>query len=311
MTALVAVAAYIPEKRVPIEDLADELGLSPIQIRIFRRHHKLSEVSRDPEGSLLDLLRGAVAELDALRGRELQVRYVIHARSFPVVVPYPFNPVDELCRERGLDNAVAFSVGQHACASGLVAIDVAGRLLAADADADPDALALVLAGEKAFTTEARIVPETSFFGEGASACLVRASGERDRLLAYTADLRGEFDGDSEELARVYQEQYTDSLAAAILAAVDRAGLRMEEISLILPHNVNRMAWQRACRALAFPIAQVVLDNVPTYGHVFCADAFINYRTAQRQGLLRPGEYYVMAAAGAGRGATFSAMVFQH
>jgi 3-oxoacyl-[acyl-carrier-protein] synthase-3 len=47
------------------------------------------------------------------------------------------------------------------------------------------------------------------------------------------------------------------------------------------------------------------------GHVFCADAFLNYRTAAERGLLRPGERYVVAAAGAGRGATFSAMVFEH
>jgi len=309
MTALVAVATYIPEGRLPIEDLAEPLDLTPMQMKIFRRHHKLAEVSRDPGGSLLDLLRGAVANLDALEGREQQVRYVIHARSFPVVVPYPVNPVHELCRERGLDRAVAFSVGEHACASGLIAIDVAGRLLAADPD--PDALALVLAGEKAFTAEAQMVPETSFFGEGASACLVRAGAGPDRLLSYSADQHGEFDGDSDSLARAYQEQYTDLLAEAVLAAVARAGLEMDQISLILPHNVNRMAWQRACRRLAFPIDQVVLENVAAYGHVFCADHFINYQTAQRRGQLRPGDRYVLAAAGAGRGAVFSAMVFEH
>jgi 3-oxoacyl-[acyl-carrier-protein] synthase-3 len=56
---------------------------------------------------------------------------------------------------------------------------------------------------------------------------------------------------------------------------------------------------------------VVLDNVATYGHVFCADTFINYQSARRRDLLQPGEFYVMAAAGQGRGATFSAMVVQH
>jgi 3-oxoacyl-[acyl-carrier-protein] synthase III len=309
MTALVAVAGYVPEGRVPIEDLAEPHGLTPMQIKIFRRHHKLAEVSRDPDGSLLDLLRGALTGLLELRGREDQVRYVIHARSFPVVVPFPLDPVRELCEEFGLHRAVTFGIGQHACASGLVAIEVAGRLLAGDPD--PEALALVLAGEKAFTAESQLVPETSFFGEGASACLIRADGERDRLLSYAADQRGEFDGDSADLAKSYQEQYTDLLADAVLAAVDQAGLRMDEISLILPHNVNRMAWQRACRRLAFPIDQVVLEHVPEYGHVFCADHFINYRTAQRRGLLKPGDRYVLAAAGAGRGAVFSAMVFEH
>jgi 3-oxoacyl-[acyl-carrier-protein] synthase-3 len=311
VTALAAVGAYLPSKRVPIEDLADRFGLTPMQIKVFRRYHKLAEVRVDPGGGLLDLLRGALDDLAYLRGREQRVRYVVHARAFPVVVPYPMDPLRELRAEYGLEHASTFAVGHHTCASGLLAIDVAGRLLAADADTHPDALALILAGEKAFTGETQLVPETSFFGEGASACLVRASGRRDRLLAYAVDLRGEYDGDGEELASAFQRDYASSLAAAVLAAVDRSGLRMDQISLILPHNVNVIAWQRVCRRLAFPVARVVLDNVPTYGHVFCADPFINYRTARERGLLRPGEYYVMAAAGAGRGATFAAMIFQH
>ena len=44
MTALEAVAVYLPEQRIPIEDLADRLGLSPMQVKVFRRYHKLGEV---------------------------------------------------------------------------------------------------------------------------------------------------------------------------------------------------------------------------------------------------------------------------
>lgn len=307
MTALAGIGTHLPAGRVPIEDLADRFGLTPMQMRVFRRYHKLGEVARDPDGTLLDLLRAAVDALAELPGNEQRVRYVIHARTFPVVVPFPLDPVRELCRERGLAHATAFSVGHHACASGLLAVDLAGRLLAADGD--PDALALVLTGEKAFTREAQLVPETSFFGEGAAACLVAPDGERDRLLAYAADLRGEFGEDTMEAEMEFQRVYNDSLAEAVLAAVGRAGLTIADIDVILPHNVNVVAWQRVCRKLGFPIAGVVLDHVTADGHVFCADAFLNHETARRRGLLSPGTRYVVAAAGGG--ATFAAMVFQH
>ncbi|WP_333767117.1 3-oxoacyl-[acyl-carrier-protein] synthase III C-terminal domain-containing protein [Streptomyces sp. IBSBF 2435] len=309
MTALMAVAAYLPGDRVPIEEPARRLGLSEMQIKIFRRYHRLGEVARDPRGGLLDLLRGAVALLEPLRGQEHRVRYVLHARTFPTAVPYPLDPVSELCEEFGLGHAAVFAVGHHACASGLLAVDAAGRLLAADGDTD--GLALVLAGEKAFTGEAQLVPETSFFGEGASACLVAASGDRDRLLSYATDLRGEFDTDAHEAALEFQRVYAEALADAIRAAVARAGLTMDEVGLILPHNVNRVAWHQVCRTLGYPRERVLLDNVASTGHVFCADSFINYRTARSRGLLRRGEPYVMAAAGAGRGATFSAMALMH
>jgi len=308
MTALVEVASYLPERRVPIEELADDLGLTPMQVKVFRRYHKLGEVCRDDGATVLDLLRRAVAGLETLPGQEHRVRYVLYARTFPVVVPYPHNPVHELCREAGLAHAQAFTVTHQACASGLLALDIASRLLAAD---EPGALALVLAGEKAFTGETRLVPETSVFGEGASACLVAADGPRDRMLSYTADLHGEFDGDSVDLALRYQQEYTDLLVGAVNGAVAGAGLKLDEIDLILPHNVNVMAWQRACRRLGVPLDRVLLEHVASAGHVFCADAFVNYRTAADRGLLRPGGHYVVAAAGAARGATFSAMVFEH
>lgn len=307
MTALESVATYLPSGRVPIEDLAGQLELTPMQVKLFRRYHRLAEIRREPDGTLLDLLLAAVANLHGLRGREHEIRYVLHARTFPVVVPYPVNPVHALCRILGLDHAVAFAVTHHACATGLLALDVAGRLLATDGDG----LALVLAGEKTFTRDAQLVPETSVFGEGASACLVRHAGPRDRLLAYTAHVRGEFDDELSDDPAAYQREYHSSLADVILAAAAKARTDLGDVRLILPHNVNVVAWQRLCRRIGYPIGQVLLDNVPVSGHVFCADAFLNYQTARERGLLRPGDRYVVAAAGAGRGATFSAMVFEH
>ena len=38
--------------------------------------------------------------------------------------------------------------------------------------------------------------DTTIFGEGAAACLVSASGTRDRLLSYASNVRGEFDSDT-------------------------------------------------------------------------------------------------------------------
>jgi 3-oxoacyl-[acyl-carrier-protein] synthase-3 len=307
MTALVDVSGFVPEQRVSIEDLAGDFGLTPMQVKVFRRYHKIGESRRDPTGDLTGLLRHALTGLAGLPGNEHRVRFVLYARTFPTVVPYPLNPLHELCAEFNLGHAQAYTISHQACASGLAALDVAARLLAAE---DTDALALVLTGEKTFTPEATLVPETSMFGEGSAACLI-GDGDRDRLLSYAAQLRGEFDGDQEEVMFAFQREYPDSLADAVEAAVARAGLTLADVALILPHNVNAIAWQRVCRRIGYPLDQVMLDHVGTYGHVFCADAFLNYRTARQKGLLRLGDRYVIAAAGAGRGATFSAMVLQH
>jgi 3-oxoacyl-[acyl-carrier-protein] synthase III len=314
VTALAEVAAYLPAERVPLEDLAEQLGLTPVQVRVFQRYHGLARICRAPSATLADLLARAVSELVTLPGHERRVRYVIHARGMPVAAPFPHNPLREVCATFGLGHAVAFTVTQQACAAGLLALDLAGRLLAADADTGPGALALVLAGDKTFTRVAQIVPQTSVFAEGAAACLVRAGGGTDRLLAYATRSRGEFDwafGRPHDLALAFQREFPATLAGVIDAAVSQAGCTLDDISLILPHNVNTVSWRQLCRATGFPLARVLLDNVPAAGHSFCADPFINYRTAMLRGLLRRGDRFVIAAAGAGSGATYSAMVFEH
>jgi 3-oxoacyl-[acyl-carrier-protein] synthase-3 len=309
MTSIEAVATYLPEKRIPVAALAGMLGLTDRQVTIFERFYRLTEVRWDVDASLLDLLLAATDRLTELRGREDRVRYVLHARAFPVVVPYPGNPLHDLCRRLGLGHAQAFTVTQQSCATGLLAIDLAGRLLAASDD--PDALALVLAGEKAFTVDSRLLPDTTIFSEGASACLVRHDGPRDRLLAYATQARGDFDGEPSEVAVRFQHEYQACMSGVIDAVLDHAGLRLDEIALILPHNVNLVTWRRLAKRLGVPTERVLLDNMLTAGHVFCVDAFLNYQTARQRGLLRPGERYLVAAAGAGLGATFSAMVFEH
>lgn len=314
MTALEAVSVYLPQTRVPVESLAGPLGLTDMQVKLFRRFHGLREVGRDPGSSPQDLLMKAAAGLGALRGQEHRIRYVLYARTMPVAVPYPVNPLHEVCRELGLGHALAFTVTHQSCASGLLAIDMAGRLLAADAPDGQDGaepLALILSGEKAFTREAQVFADTTVFGEGAAACLVSASGARDRVLAYASSVRGDFDSDTGANDARLQREYRPSLAGVMRRALDEAGVPLGDIRVVLPHNVNLVTWQRMCLLLEFPRERVVLDNIPTSGHVFCADVFANYKTACERGLLQPGDRYLAAAVGAGGGATFAAMVFEH
>jgi 3-oxoacyl-[acyl-carrier-protein] synthase III len=317
VTALEAVSVYLPPLRMPIESLAGSLGLTDMQVKLFRRYHGLREVGRDPDTSLSGLLLKAAAGLHALRGQEHRVRYVLYARAMPVVAPYPVNPLHEVCEELGLSHALAFTVTHQSCAAGLLAVDLAGRLLAGDPEvpagpAGPAGpLALVLAGEKAFTREAQVFADTTVFGEGASACLVSAFGGRDRVLSYVSTVRGDFDSATGENDARLQREYRPLLAGVMLRALDEAGLALEDIRVILPHNVNALTWGRMCTLLGFPRDRVLLDNIPDSGHVFCADLFANYQTACERGLLRPGDRYLAAAVGAGGGATFAAMVFEH
>jgi 3-oxoacyl-[acyl-carrier-protein] synthase-3 len=311
MTALDAVSVYLPTARLSVEELADQLDLPEIQVKLFRRFHGLAEVRYDPSISLTELLLRAARELPGLAEHRQRIKYVLWGRAFPVVAPYPVNPLHEVCRELGLDHALAFTVTQQSCCSALLAIELAGRLLAGDRRAGIDSLALVLTGEKGFTRDARLLPGMSLFSEGASACLISGSGQRDRLLGYACRQRGEFDKAGGGSQDEFQREYRPTLAEVIRTALDAAGVALADIEIILPHNVNAVTWQRICLLLEFPQDRVLLDNVAGNGHVFCTDAFANYQTAVQQGRLQPGDKYLVATVGAGDGASFAAMVFEH
>lgn len=309
-TTLHAVAAYLPPTSFSLEKVGEVLGLTANEVRRYRRFFGLDQVRWDPGAGQGDLLVSAARALPGLAEQTPRIRYVIHARTLEPTAPYSANPLRQACQELGLTGATAFGLSQHACASGLLAVDLAGRMLAADGD--PDALALVLTGEKTYPHVARYMPPATVMGEASAACLVGIDGPHDELIGYTTITDGRFHAvtaRSGELATQFEQAYPHALADLILTALRQAGLSLSDLTMILPHNVNRISWTRLCKLLGLPFDRVMLDNMPVTGHSFCADPFINYAHARDRGQLAAGDHYLMASVGLG--ATFSAMVFRH
>ncbi|WDZ83426.1 3-oxoacyl-[acyl-carrier-protein] synthase III C-terminal domain-containing protein [Micromonospora cathayae] len=309
MTALLDVGCHLPDLAVDVGDVCAAVDADPRLLWTFRRFYGLQSVRRAPDLDLRGMMTAAVASLTALRGNEHRVRYVILARTVTTVAPAGEHPVEDVCVALGLPNAVAFTLTQHACATGLLAVDLAGQLLAGDGD--PDALALVLTGEKVFNPVLEIIPESTVMGESSAACLVSAGGDRDRLLGYATRTLGRYAEQfpPHPLDPSFLKEHNDVLADVIRDACAAAGVGVDDLALILPHNVNRLSWQWTCRILDVPIERVYLDNVPVTGHCFTADPFINYVHARDTDRLRPGDLYLMASVGLG--ATFSAAVLRH
>jgi 3-oxoacyl-[acyl-carrier-protein] synthase-3 len=309
MTSLVAVSSHLPGT-VAVDDLKEPLGLDDQQVRRFTRLYGLNRICQASDQREAELLLAAAGKLEGLAGMEDRIRYVIRAKGLRTTAPYPVSPLREVRDALGLRHAKTFAVADHGCATGLLAIDVAGMLL--EADGDPDALALVLAGDKTLTPFSQWVADVSIMGEATAAVLVGPGGDRDRMLGYAARLHGREDGLIDlvgDLAKEAVRIYQDALAEVVGAALEQAGLTVADIDLVLPHNVNRVSWTVAAKNLGIPNDKIYLGNIEATGHSFCADPFINYQSAAERGLLKPGDHYLMTSAGLGQ--SFAAMVFQH
>ncbi|MFI9812627.1 3-oxoacyl-[acyl-carrier-protein] synthase III C-terminal domain-containing protein [Saccharothrix variisporea] len=308
--AIEAMTAFVPEPVSSIEAVAPRLRLGRAKVKLFRKVHGLDRLHLDPDLSVLDLVTTPAARLVADLADPDRITHVVYAHTIQDVAPAGFDIATALAARLGLHRANAFALTQQNCASGLAAVDVCGELLAA-AD-DPDALALVVTGEKAFSPMAQLIENTTIMGDASAACLVGRSGAGERVLSYHSRTDGRYADGIRLDARLNGQfglEYAARLAETIRAALAQAGLTLADVELVVPHNVNVSSWRKVVELLGTDPATVFLDNVAEYGHCYCSDPFLNYTQLRDRGRLTAGGHYVCTALGLG--ATYAAMVLRH
>jgi 3-oxoacyl-[acyl-carrier-protein] synthase-3 len=305
--AIEAVKGYVPDRSVAIEDVTDRLGINRHQLRVYQRVHGLARLPMDPGLGLVDLLCApARALLDSTGVDPHQIRYLVYAHTAPDVAPAHVSTAQEVRARLGLTGAEAFAVTQQNCASGLAAVDIAGQLLLATGDRE--LRALVVTGEKPSSRIFSVVPNTTLMGEGSAACLVGTAGTGRRIRSYVVRTRGEYAQlyrPPPEVIADFFTSYTRTVAGTLRQAIHDAGLGQEEITMLVPHNVNHSSWRGIIRELDFPADRIFLDNVSRYGHCFGSDPFLNLADMDAEGRLRDDGVYLLAAVGLG--ATYAAM----
>ncbi|GAA4989170.1 3-oxoacyl-[acyl-carrier-protein] synthase III C-terminal domain-containing protein [Kitasatospora paranensis] len=305
MLHLRKVVPFVPEHSTAIADMRDALGVADSEIRLLTRFLGLERIVTAEGLTTLDMLLALGQEALAGADRSL-VRYLIHAHTVQHVAPPALRWMDVLRDKLGLAEAAAFSMSHQGCVIGLSALRAAEALLGTE---PAGSTALILIGEKALSPVMQHIPGTSVLGDATAGVLVALDGPGDVLLSTAHRTLGEFHRArhmSEELAQRYTQAYTPTLASVMVEAVHSAGLEIGEIDLVLPHNVNRYSWTATARRLGLPLERVYLENVPTMGHCFCADPFVNLSTARAENAVRPGETVLMVSAG--QGGTFAAAV---
>jgi 3-oxoacyl-[acyl-carrier-protein] synthase-3 len=88
------------------------------------------------------------------------------------------------------------------------------------------------------------------------------------------------------------------MAEATLSVVHKAGLRLQDIKLIIPHQANIRIIEGASKRLGFPMEKIV-SNVETYGNTSSASIPIALSEKYVQQSLKKGDYVVFVAFGGG------------
>ncbi|MEV6908151.1 ketoacyl-ACP synthase III family protein [Amycolatopsis sp. NPDC051071] len=309
-TTLERVESFVPERSVRIEELGEHLGLRRPELGVFRKFYGLDTLRFDPGMDLFDLLLPAAKRALAALPAGRRIDRLVFAHTTQALAPADVDIAQELVKRLGLVDVEAFALSHQACVSSLGAIDVAAELLRAEGETG--GYALMVTGERAFSPIVQLIPNTAIMADAASACLLTVDGDGDVVHSFVTKTLGQY---AEWLALTPEQNtefgrlYGSRLAEVILEAVAEAGYAFDDIDLVIPHNVNALAWRQTVKALDAPAEKFFLENIPKLSHCFSSDVFLNYTTLRETGRLVDGARYVLVTVGLG--ATFGAMVITH
>lgn len=305
----------IPKKVVTNFDLAKIVDTSDewIRTRTGIRERRVAEEQEYPS------TLGTQAALQALQMaglRPREVEAIIVATSSP---DYPFFPATACLIQDALGarGAAAFDI-MAACTGFIYGLSLAAALIRTGQYNN----AVVIGTE----TLSRIVNWEDrntcvLFGDGAGAFVLQASEEPGGILASVMHS----DGSGAELLyipaggsrRPASEETvakrlhtvrmngrevfrfaTRAMPQAVQEVVDKAGMTLEDITLIIPHQANRRIIEAAARHLKIPIERFVM-NIDRFGNTSTASIPLATYEAVRQARLRPGDRVVFVGFGGG------------
>jgi len=312
--AILGTGAYLPEKVLTNFDLEKMVDTSDEWI-FTRTGIRERRVVSDNQASS-DL--GAEAARRALEDAGLtpdDLSLIVVATITP---DYLFPSTACMVQHKiGASRAGAFDLSA-ACSGFVCGLIMGARLI----EADPSQTVLVV-GAETLTKFTDFTDRTScvLFGDGAGAAVLGASTDGRGLLAseYGADGSG---GDFMKLPAggsvlpASQETVRQRLhymkirgretfkfavvkmAELVESSLRRCGLSMDEVALIVPHQVNIRILQAAAERLGVGMDKIYC-NIDRYGNTSAASVAIALDEAARTGRLRRGDIVVLVAFGGG------------
>jgi 3-oxoacyl-[acyl-carrier-protein] synthase-3 len=165
-------------------------------------------------------------------------------------------------------------------------------------------------GAGAFVLEARTTPGGVLSGvlrsdgSGASLLAVPAGGSRMPASIDTVEHnQHKIQMNGREVFRFA----TRVMASATREVIADAGLALNDIELVVPHQANLRIIEAAARGLHLPMERFMV-NIERYGNTSSASIPIAMCEAVQQGRVRPGDHVVLV--GFGAGLTWGALVLQ-
>ena len=181
-------------------------------------------------------------------------------------------PGPSLQAELGVPNASVIGIAQLACNTFQATIRVARALLLAE---PIRASCLMRRRGPLLAACARREIVYNLMSDGACAAVISRGCSTNRILATRQITRGAY-WDSSISHDQLIAAYFPLARRAILEAVTAAALTIDDIDLLIPHNINIKSWEILSQVLGIPMQRIYTANISSIGHVVASDNVINY-----------------------------------
>lgn len=303
--------SYLPENTLVLERDYSRLGITQHEARVFSQMYELPNCPVEEGDELQMLLKTCESLLETDHQSRQQIGVLIYAHTGAISGVWGQSIPTQLVRALGLTRALPLGTCSNNCVAIFSALDMARQHLQG---AMPGSKALILVGEIADNIELRVVANVAIVGDGAAAGLFSLAGNGPQMLAHAIHTwpgyaHGIWLPTSSERYKDFELHYQSRLKAVIDEVLAQARMTLDQITWIIPHNVNIWMWRRAAAYLAFPLDKIYLKNISRTAHCLGADMFINFHSLRESVALRVGDKVLMVSAGVG--GVFGAALFHY
>ncbi len=312
--SIIGTGSYVPEKILTNEDLSRIVDTSDEWITTRTGIKERRIAARDEHTSDM-ATQSALKAMEQAQISSKEIDLILVATATPDML-FPATACF-VQKKIGATNAACLDVSA-ACAGFLFAIEIAQQFIRSHTY---DTVLVIGADKLTSITNWTDRNTCVLFGDGAGAAILRHRGGSHGVISTYIGSDGQFsdilfmpgggsrcpitrDNADMNLATIHmtgKEVYKQAVIAMLSAAnkaLEQAGLSIDDISCVIPHQANLRIIEGIADRLGIPIEKFYV-NLDRYGNTSAAAVAIALDEANRSGRIKPGDYILMVVFGGG------------
>ena len=312
--SIIGTGSYVPEKVLTNEDLSRIVDTSDEWITTRTGIKERRIAGKDEQTSDM-AAKAALKAIEQAKILATEIDLILVATATPDML-FPATACF-VQKKIGAKNAACLDISA-ACAGFLFGIEIAQQFITSHTY---DTVLVIGADKLSSITNWTDRNTCVLFGDGAGAAILRHRGSPHGIISTHIGSDGQFsdilfmpgggsrcpitrDNAHQNLATIHmtgKEVYKQAVIAMLDAskkALEKAGLSINDIACVIPHQANLRIIEGIADRLGLPLDKFLV-NLDRYGNTSAAAVAMALDEANRTGRIKPGDYVLMVVFGGG------------